>query len=74
MLEDNPSAGNPLKSSSERLRSLRIGKYKVIYKTNEKIFTLAWVRGKISIVIVCVTPDRMSDILRILNLEITRGR
>jgi mRNA-degrading endonuclease RelE of RelBE toxin-antitoxin system len=29
-LENNPSAGNPLKTGSEKLRSLRIGKYRVI--------------------------------------------
>ena len=39
-LKDNPSAGKPLKSSSGRLRSLRIGKYRVIYRINGKIFLL----------------------------------
>jgi mRNA interferase RelE/StbE len=41
ILGDNPSAGKSLKSSSKRLRSLRIGKYRVIYKVNQKIFILA---------------------------------
>lgn len=41
ILRDNPSAGKPLKSSAEKLRSLRIGKYRVIYKINREIFVLA---------------------------------
>ena len=39
-LKNYPSAGKPLKSSSGRLRSLRIGKYRVIYRINGKIFIL----------------------------------
>ena len=41
MLRDNPSIGKPLKSSARKLRSLRVGKYRVIYKINEKISILA---------------------------------
>jgi mRNA interferase RelE/StbE len=40
-LRDNPSTGKPLKSGAKKLRSLRVGKYRVIYKINREIYILA---------------------------------
>ena len=40
-LGDNPSTGKPLKSGTKKLRSLRVGKYRVIYKINREIHILA---------------------------------
>ena len=36
-LQDNPSIGKPLKFDLKGFRSLRAGKYRIIYEINDKI-------------------------------------
>ncbi|MBS3071052.1 type II toxin-antitoxin system RelE/ParE family toxin [Candidatus Pacearchaeota archaeon] len=39
-LENNPELGKPLTANLSGLRSLRIGKYRIIYKIDKKIVTI----------------------------------